>query len=180
MSRLALIMALSLLAGCSSTGWRAHEIDGSSEATFERSVGLLQESLPARRRAEFEVALAVIWTRNITVGAGDLDADGRVDVDEVRALQRLSEDALTDVRRGVLVSAAHERGDNPGSYVQQLHGLSYDDVLNLADPTNGMVFIAEVRQREKLSRCRGWRRSRDVYVREPIQSPVISRFCARN
>ena len=180
MSKSALIVALALLAGCSSMGWRAHTIDGSSEATFERSVCLLQERLPARRRAEFEVALAVIWTRNTAVGAGDVDSDGRVDLNEVRALQRLSEDALTDVKRGVLVSAAQERGENPDSYVQQLDGLNYEDVMNLADPTNGAVFISAARQRDKLARCRGWRLLRDVYVREPVQSPLISRFCAQH
>lgn len=180
MSRLALIVALTVLAGCSSTGWRTQKIDGSSAGTFERSVGLLQEGLPARRRAEFEVALAVIWMRSNAVGAGDINSDGRVDVDETRELQRLSEGVLTDIKRGVFVSAAQARGQDPGSYVQRLHGLSYDDVMSLADATDGVVFIAEVREREKLARCRGWRRVSDVYVREPIRSPVISRFCALN
>ncbi len=180
MSRSALIVALTIVAGCSSMGWRTHRIDGSSGATFEKSVGLLQEKLSPERRSDFEVALAVIWMRSAVVGAGDLDSDGRVAIDETRALQKLSEDVLTQIRRGVFVTALQGRGEDPSSYVRQLHGLRYDEVMSLAAPTNGAVFVSAVRQRETLARCRGWRKTGDIYVREPIRSPVISRFCAQH
>jgi hypothetical protein len=87
MSRLTLIMTVAIVTGCSTTGWRAQKIDGSSLATLEKSVVSLQQRLSSRRRADLEAALAVIWLKNAAVGAGDLDSDGRVDLNEVRALQ---------------------------------------------------------------------------------------------
>src|SRR5262245_23639442 len=104
MSRLALMMALAFLVGCSSAGWRAQRIDGNTESSFERSVGVLQQTLPARRREDFEVALAVLWLRSSAAGDGDADSDGLVDVNEMKALQQLSEEVLTDIKRGVLLS----------------------------------------------------------------------------
>jgi uncharacterized protein (AIM24 family) len=181
MARLALIMALAI-AGCSTAGWRTQRIDGTSRSAFEESVTSLQGRLPPRRRAEFDTALAVIWMRDATVGGGDLDSDGRVDVDEIRALQRVAEGVLADMRRGVFVSALKEDAGNLNAYLRQLDGLGYDDVIGLAAPTSGDVFTDAVRQRELEIRCGGWRQvqsgPRNVYRQESIKSPVMSRYCA--
>jgi hypothetical protein len=182
MPRLALIVACAMLAGCSTSGWRTQKIEGGTESAFEESVASLQERLPPHRRAEFDTALAVIWMRDATVGAGDLDSDGRVDVDEIRALQTVAEGVLADIRRGVFVSA-REGAQSLDAYLRQLDGLGYDDVISLAAPTGGDVFSDAVRQREVEIRCGGWRQvqsgSRNVYHQESIKSPVMSRYCAR-
>jgi hypothetical protein len=181
MSRLTLIMTAAIVTGCSTTGWRAQKIDGSSPSTLEVSVVSLQQSLPSRRRAELETALAVIWLRNAAVGAGDLDSDGRVDLNEVRALQAAAEDVLTDLKRGVFVASIQEGADTAGGYAKQLNGLGYDAIIRLADPTSGDVFADAVRQQRAESRCSGVRQvpGSSAARQESIKSPVISRYCAR-
>jgi len=70
-----LLVGAAILAGCSSS----RRIDGASAATFERSVAMLQNDLPARQRDDFDVALAVVWMRAAGLDAGDVDGDGDVD-----------------------------------------------------------------------------------------------------
>lgn len=175
MVRLALLMSVAMLAGCSTTGWRSQKIDGSSQPAFERSVALLQERLPSRRRADFETSLAVIWLRDATVGAGDLDSDGDVEVDEARALMDAADRALTAIRRGIFVAELEERGDSVDRYVKRLGGLRYEEVIELADLTSGGVFIEAARGQQKGARCRRWHRAPP-----PIKSPVMSRYCRRH
>lgn len=66
MPKMALILSASILAGCAATGWRAQQIDGRSLSDFERSVAMLQNELPSRRRQLFEPSLAILWIRNTT------------------------------------------------------------------------------------------------------------------
>jgi hypothetical protein len=141
----------------------------------------LQQRLPSRRRAELETALAILWLRSAVVGAGDLDSDGRVDLNEVRALQDAAEDVLTDLKRGVFVASIEEGADTADGYAKQLDGLGYDGVIRLAAPTSGDVFADAVRQQRAEMRCSGVRRvpGSSAARQEPIKSPVLSRYCAR-
>lgn len=175
MVRLALLMTVAMVAGCSTAGWRSQRIDGSSQPAFERSVALLQERLPSRRRADFETSLAVIWLRDAIAGAGDVDADGDVDVAEARALMDAADRVLTDIRRGVFIAELEERGDSVDGYVNQLGGLRYDEIIELADLTSGDVFIDAARGQQKGARCREWKREPP-----PIKAPVMSRYCRRH
>ena len=60
MPKLALVMSVPILAGWASSGWCAQQIDGSIRPNFERSVALLQNQLPPRRREEFEMQRTVM------------------------------------------------------------------------------------------------------------------------
>jgi hypothetical protein len=180
--RLALMACLAALAGSAAAGERSQRIDGSSPAMFEQSVGSLQERLSPRRRAKFETSLAIIWLRTTTEGGGDLNADGSVDMSEIRALQQLGDDVLAEIRRGVFVYAVGEREANAADYVGQLDGLGYHGVLDLADATSGAVFLQAVRRPPQNLRCRGLRQradSRYTLVSEPptLKSAIGSRLC---
>jgi hypothetical protein len=167
---------------CSAAGWRALRIDGSSQAALERSVGSLQEGLTQRRRAKLESALAIIWFRQGSADAGDTNSDGRVDLNEVRDLQRAADDLLTDIRRGVFVFTLARRDARAADYVEQLDGLGYRDVIDLAAPTSGDVFLTAVRQETLDLRCRGLRRRAGAdyaLTDDRLKSGFMSRFCAR-
>jgi hypothetical protein len=135
------IALVSTPADAQPAGEAVRRIDGSSPASFERSVASLQNELPSRERGDFEIALAVIWLKN-TLGFGDADRDGDVDVDDMKLLENDSIDLLAEIRRGDLLSAVEKREKNAGGYTatayrQQLDGLAYDEVVELAGrPTN--------------------------------------------
>ena len=143
MSKLTLLVGALTLVGCATaTDSRVLRIDGSSPGRFERSVALLQNELPPRRRERFEVALGAIWLRNTTPAAADTDADGVVTFPEVqrsqRALELDAEQLLTEIRRGDLLTAVERREQADGAYaakdyLEQLNGLTPDEAVGLAD-----------------------------------------------
>ena len=160
-ARLASMVTLAALTGCSTTGWRAQEIDGSSQRALETS-------------------LAIIWLRQTSVGAGDADSDGSIDVNEVRALQQSAEDVFTDLRRGVFSFAVAERDASGADYAKQLDGLTYGEVIDLAAATPGDVFLNAVRDEKLATQCRGWREvagKQNTWTNERFPSAVISRRC---
>jgi hypothetical protein len=170
----AVALTIAMLAGCSSIGWRAQEIDGSSAAAFERSVASLQGRLTPRRRAELETALAIIWLRTTGDGAADRNSDSFVDVNEIRALQVTAEDTLTEIRRGVFAASSLERSAQAADYLKQLDGLSHYEVTSLAAATSGEVFLAAVKERRAAAQCE------DVRVDpKAIKSSFMLRYCAR-
>jgi hypothetical protein len=133
------------LALCGSAGfahsadWRDRRIDGNSEARFELSIAALQNSLPPRRREDFDIALAVIWMSESLGSAGlDLDGDGDVDRADTRRLVDSTMDLLTDIQRGDLLSSIDKRATNNGggyaaaNFLQQLDGMTCEEVLDLA------------------------------------------------
>ena len=129
---------------------RGRQIDGSTKASFEASVALLQNQLRSRHREDFERALAVIWMGN-TVGTGDFDRDSDVDDDDARFLGQDARDLLTDIQRGNLLSAIEKRERNAGGYtaaafIGQLDGLGYDEVLELAGRPSEEPFLGPLRQ----------------------------------
>lgn len=146
----ALISVTLLLATPASAGWRDQRIDGTDVHAFERSVVLLLNELPRRRREDFEIALAVVWLSN-TADAGDLDHDGDADLDDVRLLREEAADLLAEIKRGDLVSAIEER-EQKGShytsveYLEQLDGLQFDDVLNLAGQPSSEPSLAALKR----------------------------------
>jgi TonB family protein len=121
-------------------------IDGSTKASLEASIARLQNELRARRRADFETALAVIWIGQ-TVGTGDLDRDGDVDSVDVRSLMADADDLLTEIERGNLLSAIEEREEKrtgaytAAAFVEQLDGLGHDEVLELAGRPSNEPFL---------------------------------------
>jgi hypothetical protein len=136
---------------------RAQLIDGSTPATFEASVVLLQNELRAPRRGDFETALAVIWIRN-TADSGDFDSDGDMDLDDIRLLEADAYDLLTQIRRGNVVSAIEERargGDQytAADYFQQLDGLGYDEVLSLAGRPSSETYLVAQRSARAQASC---------------------------
>jgi len=119
--------------------WRDRRVDGSSEARFELSIAALQNSLPPRRREDFDIALAVIWMSESLGSAGlDLDRDGDVDRADSRLLADGAMDLLADIQRGDLLSSIDKPVTNNGgectaaNYLQQLDGLTCEEVLDLA------------------------------------------------
>jgi hypothetical protein len=174
----ALVTALATLSAHSqSTGWRDLRIDGSSLASLEASVASLQNALPPDRREEFEIALAVIWTRH-TLGAGDLDQDGDVDLDDGQSLKESTAALLTDIQRGNLYAAIAERSEHAHQYtatdyLEELDGLIYDDVLRLAGEPSAVLPGAELKPS---GACRD-RRTRGGECEEQIITvPVAKTF----
>jgi hypothetical protein len=136
---------------------REHRLDGSSPARFETSVALLQNELSARRRENFNVALAMIWITR-TVSSGDLDGDGSL-VDDIQVLEADATDLLTEIGRGNLVSAIEEREANSSNYAAadfftQLDGLGYDEVLSLAGRPSEETYLEAVRRAGSEGACR--------------------------
>ena len=122
-----------------SADWRALRIDSSTPERFQASVASLQNALSASARDDFETALAAIWIGNTTTG--DIDKDGFFDLGDVSELRRYSEELLADIHRGDLVVAIEEldvSGDeySTADYFEQLDGLGYEGVLDLAGLTD--------------------------------------------
>jgi len=142
--RIVAALALGVIASTSThaqpAASRDGRIDGSSAANFEASVAALQRGLPSRRREDFEIALAVIWTSNALGPSGldqDGDGDGDADVIDSQTLAKNTYDLLTDIQRGDVLSSIERRERKGGKYtaadyVRQLDGLGYDEVLDLA------------------------------------------------
>lgn len=133
----------------------AGRIDGSSPQSFERSVAALQNDLPPRRREEFEIALAVIWTGE-TVGSGDFDRDGDTDADDARNLERSTRELLADIQRGDLVATIEKRETaeySAADYFRELHGLGYEEVVALAERPGMEEYLATLREQRKREAC---------------------------
>ena len=166
--KLAAIVAGVWLALCGSAvvaqsdDWRDRRIDGSTEASFESSIAALQNSLPPRRREDFDIALAVLWMTESLGPAGlDLKRDGAVDRADTRRLVDGTIDLLTDIQRGDLLSSIDKRATNNGggytaaSYLEQLNGLTSEEVLDLAGRpaklSAGALRRADARRRQRLN-----------------------------
>jgi hypothetical protein len=138
MSKLASIIGVAaIVATPASAGWRDQSIEGSSAEAFERSVALLLNELPRRRREDFEIALAFIWLSNTADVSGDLDLDGDADSRDVRLLKDAVDELLAAISRRDVVAAIEDWEDTGRDYsslqyFNQLDGLQFDDVVNLA------------------------------------------------
>jgi len=153
---LASLMSAAVLAACASTGWRARQIEGSSAAGFERSVAMLQNDLPSRRREDFDVALVVVFMRAAGLDAGDLDGD--VDYFDARITSDTAGNLLTEVQPGNLVSAAEESKGNAvaAAYFAQLDGLGYDEVVERAGEVDAGPYQADLKRQHSQAACAGW------------------------
>ena len=154
-AKLVLLAAAVLLASSARAGWRDRQIDGSSAGTFERSVAMLQNDLPSRRREEFEVAVVVIWMRAASLGSADADGDGDVDYSDARATADGAADLLAAMQRGDLVSAIEKskRGAAAPSFFTKLDGLSANEVVELAGDNDIGPYLAEMRRRRAQAAC---------------------------
>lgn len=97
-------------------------------------------------------------------------------------LQRAADDVLTDIRRGVFMSTRAARDAGAGDYIEQLGGLAYHDVIDLAAATPGDVFLTAMRREADNVRCSGLRRragSQHELTDDRLKSGFVSRFCAR-
>ena len=150
-ARLLLLVGAAILAGCSSS----RRIDGSSAATFERSVAMLQNDLPPRRREDFDVALAVTWMRAAAFDAGDVDGDGDTDYFDARAMADNAGDLLAAIQRGDLVSAVEgSKGEAvAAAYFEQLDGLGYDEVVELAGDLDLGPYTAQMKRQRSQGAC---------------------------
>jgi hypothetical protein len=144
------------------TDRRDRQIDGTSAASFERSVAQLQSKLSQRRRDEFELALAIIWISNTADPTDvDRDADADVDVLDIRKMKEDALDLLTDIRRGNLVSAVENRAKKEDDYTaadyfKQLDGLGYHEVLDLADRPDMEPYAAALRRERNARTLATW------------------------
>ena len=153
-----LLVGAAILAGCSSS----RRIDGASAATFERSVAMLQNDLPARQRDDFDVALAVVWMRAAGLDAGDVDGDGDTDYFDARAMADNAGDLLAAIQRGDLVAAAEKSKGKAvaAAYFKQLDGLGYDDVVELANAADDERYVAQLKRHAACPPKQGWRDAR--------------------
>ena len=144
------LASVSILAACTSS----RRIDGSSAATFERSVAMLQNDLPARHRDDFDVALAVIWTRAAGASA-DVDGDGDVDYFDARVTADEAGDLLAAIARGDLVSAAEAtKGEAvAAAYFRRLDDLGYDEVVALAGEPDVGRYLAQMKRQRSQAIC---------------------------
>jgi hypothetical protein len=153
-AKLLLLVCAAILAACSS----GRRIDGSSAATFERSVAMLQNDLPARRREEFDVALAVTWMRAAALDVGDVDGDGDTDYFDARAMADNASDLLAAIQRGDLVSTIEDSKGKAvaAAYFNQLDGLGYDGVVELAGALDTGPYAADFKRQVSQTACNGW------------------------
>ncbi len=152
------LVSVAILEACASTDWRARRVDGSSAAGFERSVAMLQNDLPSRRREDFDVALVVVFMRAAGLDAGDLDGDGDVDYFDARITSETAGNLLTEVQRGNLVSAAEESKGNAvaAAYFAQLDGMGYDEVVERAGEVDARPYQADLKRQHSQVACAGW------------------------
>ncbi|HET8695906.1 MAG TPA: hypothetical protein VFO94_00385 [Gammaproteobacteria bacterium] len=138
---LAAVISLALCTAvvAQSADWRHRRIDASSEAEFERSITTLQSSLSPRRREAFDIALALVWMSESLGSTGlDLDLDGDVDHADTRVLVDETMDLFTGIERGELLPSIDKLATSKPSeytvanFLQQLHGLTWENVLELA------------------------------------------------
>ena len=153
--KLVALVCSSLLAACTSS----RRIDGGSAATFERSVAMLQNDLPSRKRESFDIALAVTWMRAAGLDAGDIDGDGDTDYFDAREMADNAGDLLAVIQRGDLVSAIE---DSKGAavaaaYFKHLDGLGYDEVVELAGALDAGSYVADLKRQVSRSGCDGWK-----------------------
>jgi hypothetical protein len=141
-------------AACASS----RRIDGSSAAAFERSVAMLQNDLPSRKRADFEVALAVTWMRAAALDAGDVDADGDTDYFDARAMADNAGDLLAAIQRGDFVSSIedYKTGTVAASYFERLDGLGYAEVVELAGNLDIGPSVADLKRHVSQTACSSW------------------------
>jgi hypothetical protein len=148
--RAALVAAFAPASAYSDADWRDLRIDGSNLSKLEASVATLQNELPPQRREEFEIALAVIWTRNTL--DSDLDEDGDVDLDDGLSMKESTAAFLADIQSGNLYAAIEERTENArqytaDDYLEELDGLAYDEVLRLVGEPSVDPPVTELRPR---------------------------------
>ena len=105
-TKLLLLVGVAAVAACSSS----RRIDGTSAASFERSVAMLQNDLPSRRREDLDLALAIIWTRAAGLRT-DVDQDGDVDYLDARVTADAAGDLLSAIQLGDLVSRSKMKVD---------------------------------------------------------------------
>jgi hypothetical protein len=170
-ANLVALACVSLLAACSSS----RRIDGSSAATFERSVAMLQNDLSSRRREDFDVALAVTWMRAAGLD-GDIDGDGDTDYFDARAMADNAGDLLAVIQRGDLVSAIEDSkgAAAAAAYFKQLDGLGYDEVVELAGALDAGSYVADLKRQVSRSGCDGWKGGGD---RPPLGQTSRIRRC---
>lgn len=150
----AALVCVSILAACAST----RRIEGSSAAAFEQSIAMLQNDLSARRRQNFEVALAVTWMRAAALDAGDVDGDGDTDYFDARAMADNAGDLLAAIQRGDLVSTIEDsKSEAAAAYFKQLDGLGYDEVVELAGDLDVGPYVADMKRQISQTACAEWK-----------------------
>jgi len=153
-------------------------IDGSSAARFEASVISLRNELSARRREDFDVALAIIWARN---NAGsDFDGDGDMDLSDMRLLEVYADELLTNIRRGNVVAAIEERPGRSGytatDYFDELDGMSYDEVVELGGLDSAKSYLAAVQDLGQEDACANSRERSAVRIKSCTGSAGTQRI----
>ena len=150
--KLSLLVCVAILAACSSS----RRIDGSSAATFERSVAMLQNDLPSRQREDFDIALAVTWMRAAALDVGDVDGDGDTDYFDARAMADNAGELLAAIQRGDFVSAVEEESKSDvvaTAYFKQLDGLGYEEVVELAGDLDLGPYAAQMKRQGSPGAC---------------------------
>jgi hypothetical protein len=149
-AKLSLLVGVAILAACSSS----RRIDGSSAATFERSVAMLQNDLTPRQREDLDIALAVTWMRAAALDA-DVDGDGDTDYFDARAMADNAGDLLAAIQRGDLVSAVEKsKGDAvAAAYFKQLDGMGYNEVVELAGDLDLGPYAAQMKRQRSQGAC---------------------------
>jgi hypothetical protein len=150
-AKLLLLVGAAIVAACSSS----RRIDGTSAASFERSVAMLQNDLPSRRRDDFDAALAVTWMRAADLDGSDVDGDGDTDYFDARAMADNVGDLLAAIRRGDFVSAI-ENGKGAAAaaaYFRQLDGLGYHEVIALPGRLDFVPHLAELKRQRTRAVC---------------------------